>query len=183
LQRKEKYSFLFLSIQPSEIFNNRRHKNIIHIKLERRAGKDRRSGHERRQRVRKRGKKTVLVLDADKNQCRQLCRLIANSQYKVVPLYSFHDLEKILKEIECLAIFWDFDTVPIENRIIRDLTIKFPRVFFFGLSSRTFHPELQDAICYHIYACINRPIDVDELFYWLRSIHEDEIGQENQGIT
>jgi DNA-binding NtrC family response regulator len=151
--------------------------------LERRTGKDRRSGHERRKRVRKREKKTVLVLDADKKQCRQLCRLITTSQYKAIALYSFHNLEKTITESACLAIFWDFDTVPIENRIIRDLTINFPGVYFFGLSSRPFHPELQDAICYHIYACINRPIDADELFYWLRSIHEDEINAENEGNT
>jgi DNA-binding NtrC family response regulator len=168
-------------VQPPGIFNNRRHKNIIHIKLERRTGNDRRSGHERRKSVRKRGKKTILVLDANKKQCRQLCKLITNNQYKAIPLYLFHDLEKTIEKSGCLAIFWDIDTVPVENRIIRDLTIKFPGVYFFGLSRHQFHPELQDAICYHIYACINRPIDADELFYWLRSIHEDEVGAENQG--
>ena len=164
---------LSLSVQPPDIFNKRRRKNIVHIKLELRTSKDRRSGQDRRKRARKRGKETILVLDADKNQCRQLCSLITNSQYKVVPLYSFLDLEKTLKESRCLAIFWDFDTAPIENWIIRDLTLKFPGVYFFGLSSHPFHPELQDAICYHIYACINRPIDADELFFWLRSIRED----------
>ena len=121
-----------------------------------------------------------MVLDADKKQCRQLCKLIANSHYKATTLYSFHDLEKTITETGCLAIFWDIDTVPVENQIIRDLTIKFPDVYFFGLSRQQFHPELQDAICYHIYACINRPIDPDELFYWLKSINEDEIRTEKQ---
>jgi len=142
--------------------------------LERRTVKDRRSGYDRRQSARERERKTVLVLDADKKQCWQLCELLENDQYKAIPLYSPHDLEKTIAEAGCLAIFWDIDTVPAENRIIRDLTIKFPGVYFFGLSCHQFHPDLKDAICYHIYACINRPIDPDELFYWLRSIEEDE---------
>lgn len=117
-----------------------------------------------------------MVLDADKKECRQLCKLITTSHYEVIPLYSLHDLEKTIEEGGCMAIFWDIDTVPVENRIIRDLTIKFPRVYFFGLSRHQFHPELQDAICYHIYACVNRPIDPDELFYWLKSIDDETPG-------
>ena len=123
-------------------------------------------------------KKSILVIDADKKQCRQLCELITNKQYKAAPLYSLHNLEETITETGCLAILWDIDTVPVENRIIRDLTINFPDVYFFGLSRHQFHPELKDAICYHIYACISRPIDPDELFYWLRSIDENELNSD-----
>ena len=161
-----------MSVPPPNIFRLQR--NIILIKLERRTGKDRRSGYERRENVRKRRKKTILVLDADKKQNRQLCELITSHQYKAASLYSRYDLAKTIAETECLAIFWDLDTVPVENRIIRDHVIKFPGVYVFGLSRQKFHPELEDAICYHIYACVNRPVDPDELLYWLRSVDEDE---------
>lgn len=167
---------LSLSVQLPNIFNNQRRKNIIHIKLESRTFKNRRSGNDRRQSTRKPENKTIVVIDADKEQCRQLGELLINNQYKAAPLYSLHNLEKTITQTGCLAILWDIDTVPVENRVIRDLTIKFPSVYFFGLSRHRFHPELQDAICYHIYACIKRPIDADELFYWLRAIREDEIG-------
>lgn len=115
-----------------------------------------------------------MVLDARKKQCRQLCELLTNNQYRAVPLDSFQTLAKTLKQTESLAVFWDLDTVPVKNRIIRDLIIEFPGVYFFGLSVHKFHPELKDAICYHIYACINRPIDPEEIFYWLRSVDENE---------
>ena len=113
-------------------------------------------------------------MDADKEHSRQLCELISNQGYTTIPLYSFHDLEKSITETRCLAIFWDLDTVPVKNQTIRDLVLKFPGVYFFGLSVHKFHPELKDAICYHIYACINRPIDPGEIFYWLRSVDEIE---------
>jgi DNA-binding NtrC family response regulator len=121
----------------------------------------------------KRMEKSILVLDANKKQCRELCEMLEKGQFKVTPLFSTHNLEKSIEDTGSQAIFWDIDTVSVDNRTIRDLTIKFPGVYFFCLSSRPFHPELQDAICYHIFACINRPINTDEVFYWLKSIQED----------
>ena len=124
--------------------------------------------------------KAVLVLDANKKQCRELCELLDSGQFKATALYSTRNLEKSIKDTGCQAIFWDIDTVSVDNRTVRELTIKFPGVYFFCLSRHPFHPELQDAICYHIYACINRPVDPDELFYWLRSINENESDSRNQ---
>jgi DNA-binding NtrC family response regulator len=118
--------------------------------------------------------KSILVIDANKKRCREFCELLQNSHYVATPLYSIDDLEENIEKSGCRAIFWDVDTVPADNRTVRELTIKFPDVYFFCLSSKRFHPELKDAICYHIYACLNRPIDQDELFYWLRSIEENE---------
>lgn len=142
--------------------------------MERRTIKDRRSGHDRRQSAFKGKKMKIAIVDTDKRQSRQLCKLLASRQYETAPLFSLHDLEKTIGEAEYQAILWDLDTVPVENRIIKDLTLRFPEVYFFGLSRHQFHPRLKDAICYHIYACINRPIDSDELFYWLKSIDENE---------
>ena len=117
--------------------------------------------------------KSILVLDADKDQCREFCELLEEGQFNATPLFSTRDLEQSIKDTGCQAIFWDIDTVPADNRGVRELTLKFPEVYFFCLSKHPFHPELKDAICYHIYACLNRPIDPDELFYWLRSIEEN----------
>jgi DNA-binding NtrC family response regulator len=124
-------------------------------------------------------KKSIIVLDSDKDQCREFCQLLKKARFEPTPQYSTENLEKYIEDSGCQAIFWDIDTVTADNRIIRDLTIKFPGVYFFCLSKHPFHPELQDAICYHIYACINRPVDSDELFYWLRSIEENEVEQKS----
>jgi DNA-binding NtrC family response regulator len=117
--------------------------------------------------------KRILVIDANEEQGRLFCKLLDAGQYPALPLNSVENLEESIQKTGCLAVFWDIDTVPVDNRTVRELTTKFPGVYFFCLSSQPFHPELQDAICYHIYACINRPVDPDELFYWLRSIDEN----------
>ncbi|MEJ2102377.1 MAG: hypothetical protein P8X68_20765, partial [Desulfobacterales bacterium] len=75
-------------------------------------------------------KKSILVIDADEEQCRKFCDLLENGQFRATPLFSTHNLEKSIETTGCLAIFWDIDTVPVDNRTIRDLTIKFPGVYF-----------------------------------------------------
>jgi len=124
--------------------------------------------------------KQILVLDKNQEQCRDLCELLGESHYPATPLHSIRNLQDYLEEKKYLAVIVDIDTVPIDNRTIRDLTLKFPGVYFFCLSEQPFHPELKDAICYHIYACLNKPVDQDELFYFLRSIYENETDPNNQ---
>jgi DNA-binding NtrC family response regulator len=119
-------------------------------------------------------KKRIAVLDANQKECRRLCNLLEKNQYPTIPMHSIQYLETSLKQFDCLAVILDIDTISVDNRTIRDLTIRFPGVYFFCLSERPFHPELHDAICYHIFACINKPVDPDEIFYWLRSINEND---------
>jgi DNA-binding NtrC family response regulator len=125
-------------------------------------------------------KKGIVVVDADQNQCRRLCALLKKSQYSTISMHSIQYLEENLKQSNSLAVIIDIDTISVNNRTVRELTIKFPDVYFFCLSEQSFHPELKDAICYHIYACLNKPIDPDELFYFLRSINENETDPNNQ---
>ena len=119
-------------------------------------------------------RKSIMVLDANEEQCRDLCRLLEKVQFTAIGLNSTKNLEQRIENSGCRAIFWDIDTVPADNRIVRNFTTKFPDVSFFCLSKYAIHPELKEAISQHIYACLNRPIDADELFFWLRSIKENE---------
>jgi DNA-binding NtrC family response regulator len=125
-------------------------------------------------------KKAIVVVDADQDQCRRLCNLLEKDQYSTVSTHSIQYLEDNLKHSNFLAVILDIDTVPVDNRTVRELTLQFPEVYFFCLSEQSFHPELKEAICYHIYACLNKPVDPDELFYFLRSIYENETDSNNQ---
>lgn len=116
----------------------------------------------------------VVVFDNDQTQCLALCDLLGERGYQTVPACSLSDLNLFLQKKNCLVVLIDLDTAPLDNRAIRDLTQKNPGVYFLCLSSKRFHPELKDAICYHIYACINKPFDPEEIFYWLKSIYKNE---------
>ena len=124
-------------------------------------------------------KKSILVVNKYKKQCRELCEVLEKERYSVSALHSIQNLEKHLEEKKFQAVIIDIDAISIDNRTIRKLTLHFPEVYFFCLSEQPFHPELKDAICYHIYACLNKPVDEDELFYFLRSIYENETDTPN----
>ncbi len=118
--------------------------------------------------------KEILVLDANQKSCRQFCELLQQQQYSAIAMHSLEGLEDRLAEQQYLAVFIDIDTIKIDNRTVRKLTLNFPAVYFFCLSQHPFHPELEDAICYHIYACLKKPVDPEELTYWIKSIYQEE---------
>ena len=118
-------------------------------------------------------KKTVLVLDAKHATRQKICDLLAEEHYSTVVVHSFPALKRRLQAENYLAVLMDIDSVPVNNRSIRNLVLEFPGTCIFCMSKDRFHPDLKDAICYHIYACLNKPVDPDELFYWLRTIDED----------
>ena len=117
------------------------------------------------------GKKIVAVLDADPEQCRELCSALGAGDYTAAALNSLESLENYIQQQPCNAVLIDLDSVALGNRAIRDLTSKYPGVYFLCLSNKRFHPHLQEAFGLYIYACLNKPVDFDELFYWLRSIY------------
>jgi DNA-binding NtrC family response regulator len=118
--------------------------------------------------------KKILVIDADATSCRELVELLGEQHYSATSIHNLPDLEEHLEKGSYLAVLLDIDSVSVDNRVIRKLIIKYPEVYFLCISKDRFHPELKDAICYHIYACLTKPVDPDEIFYLLRSIYEDD---------
>ncbi len=124
-------------------------------------------------------KKKILVLSANVQECTNLCELLNQHHFLTVPADSVQELEDILRERDCITVILDLDTISISNRDFKELSVKYPNVTFLCISAKRFHPELQDAIRHYIYACLNKPVDPDELLYWLRSTEENDANAEN----
>ncbi len=116
--------------------------------------------------------KKILVMNSDEGQCQDICTMLAEEDYDTVPVYSIAELETQFENNECQAVIMDIDSVLITNRTIRQLALKYPGTYFLCLSKDRFHPDLKEALCYHIYACIKKPVDPDELYYWAKSIYK-----------
>ncbi|MEJ5357848.1 MAG: hypothetical protein WHT06_04175 [Desulfobacterales bacterium] len=71
------------------------------------------------------------------------------------------------------ALILDIDDLAVTNRVLREIAAAFPGLPVLGLSSRRFHPDLAESIRDCIYACLHRPLDPDEVRYWLKSILRD----------
>ncbi len=96
-------------------------------------------------------------------------RLLQQAGYESLVVQELDQLEATITPA-CMAILIDIDSVEVSNRSIRKMTLRLPEICFFCASKDRFHPELEEAICHHIYACLNKPIDPDELLYWMKSI-------------
>ena len=118
--------------------------------------------------------KMILVVCADEKECGAFCDLLNEQYFRTVPVHSLQEMITFIHDTECLIVIMDLDSVPVDNRTIRELTLKYPGIYFLCISSDRFHPHLKEALCYHLYACINKPVDPDELIYWVRSIHKNE---------
>ena len=118
--------------------------------------------------------KGIVVLDGIKESSDELCTIFESQHYPTFAIESLPDLESLIQNENYIAVIIDIDSVPVDNRTIRNLALKYPGVRFLCTSKDRFHPELKDAICYHIYACLKKPVDPDELLFWIKSIFEEE---------
>jgi len=119
-------------------------------------------------------KKKIIVLDADLNSSGELSNMLSSKNFPYTQTQSLSSLQGFLESDQYVAVILDIDSIPVDNRTIREMALKYPGVRFLCTSKDRFHPELKDAICYHIYACLNKPVDPDELIYWIKSIYEEE---------
>ena len=71
-----------------------------------------------------------------------------------------------------LAVILDLDTVPVNNQFLRGLRKIHPQIDILGISELSYHPGLEEVIGSHLLACLVKPLDVEELCFWLKSIGE-----------
>ena len=115
-------------------------------------------------------KRKVILISKQSKEQNQIDAVLLKNGYKSHLIENVESLGVQLTDLSCNCVIFDLDSVNIDNRTIRELTIQYPHIYFLCLSKDRFHPELKDAICYHIYACLTKPLDYDELIYWLRCI-------------
>lgn len=117
--------------------------------------------------------KAILLMDADPMQRKRLVDLLKKKNCPVQAVTSLEEIKKKLEEETFMAVLMDIDSVVVDNRSIKEVVSEFPDTPFLCMSKGRFHPELKDAISQHIYACLSKPIDPEELFYWLKCIRDD----------
>jgi DNA-binding NtrC family response regulator len=116
----------------------------------------------------------ILIVSNNPVEADQVSGMLADKRYTSQIVTSIELLISKLDQRCRRSVLIDIDSVPVDNRSIRNLTLTYPAIYFFCMSRDRFHPELKDAICYHIYACMNKPINPEELIYWMRCIDRAE---------
>ena len=117
----------------------------------------------------------ICILSADEQQVELLRTILSERQFQV---RIFEDAENLMLGLEhtgCVAAIMDVDSIRLTNRMIRQIKTKFSGISIFCTSQQRHHPDLKDALSQHIYACLKKPLDRDELDFWLKCIRDNEL--------
>ena len=117
--------------------------------------------------------KEVIVLDAETTQSQNLVAFLNDNAYTATPMNSMVNLDQYLAETDCRAVVLNLDSIPVTNKLLRDLKRKKPSINIIAHSKRQFHPELEEALREYISVCLAEPVDTDELGYWLKTVYEN----------
>ncbi len=115
-------------------------------------------------------KAPILVVHAEPEERGKLCARLKDHDYHAIALHSLEQLKLKVQNRPWNVVILDLDSLPVDNRFIRNLCKDSPGLRVIATSSRTFHPELEESMRTYISACLTKPVDEDELLYWLRSI-------------
>ena len=118
----------------------------------------------------------IVMVSGDKRESLDLCTLLERHGYKVIRLPAPATLDTQVRESNCRVLLLDLDHIKVDNRFLREFSKRHLGLSIIALSSRTFHPELEEALSSHISACLLKPVDMDELLFWLRSLGERKLG-------
>jgi len=113
---------------------------------------------------------SVILVGASREQLLELTTTLESNGFQVLRCPSILDLGQLGEEKDRLVVILDLDSALVTNRVLRDVKRKNSALQIIGISSRPFHPELKEAIATHIYACLCKPVDPDELIYLVKSI-------------
>lgn len=118
----------------------------------------------------------IIIANSDRDESGQLADMIRSTGCRCRLCHSLNEMMTALEDSPALAVVLDIDSLDMDNRAIRSLTLAYPDTCFLCTSRERFHPELKEALCYHIFACINKPVDPEEMVYWIRCIRDNHAG-------
>ena len=115
---------------------------------------------------------SIFVVDSDQENSHEVCKVLQRYQLQSTALHSLVDLEKRVLPGDRPVVILDLDTLPVDNRFFRNMRKRNPEVKILGVSSRSFHPDLQEAMSRDIISCLSKPVEEEELLFWVRSLLE-----------
>ena len=115
----------------------------------------------------------VLVVAGGRGPDHEVCSLLQELDYTATLISSLKDLEQALKKDSEVAVILDLDTVPVNNQFFRGLKKIHPHLNMLGVSKLSYHPGLEEVIGSHLFACLVKPLDGEELSFMLKSISEN----------
>ena len=114
-------------------------------------------------------KHEVAVLVSQESQSQALRSILTQGPYTPCEIGSMGEVSKYMSGRDKGVLIIDLDSEQITNTALRELKKKHP-ITIIALSGEQLHPKLEESLRHHIFACLGKPADPDELLYMLRSV-------------
>ena len=96
--------------------------------------------------------------------------LVAATPHRMRCFTSLESLAGYLDTPPVHVALLDIETAPLTQDQVLSLASRYPNTVLFCLSRRTLHPELKKSIQDVFFACIAKPVQHDELHFFLNCI-------------
>ena len=128
-------------------------------------------------------KKSVILVDPYEDHSSALCSTLKDAGYETLSVSSLSEATANLKTKRHSALIVDLDHSSPDNRLLKELRQEHPGLCLVGLSSRSFHPEFEEALSRYIDACFVKSAGYEELLYWLKAVFEPVIHEEKENSS
>jgi DNA-binding NtrC family response regulator len=111
----------------------------------------------------------IAVLVSQKLLSQALRPILDQDPYVLYELGSMDDVARYMQGRDKGLLIVDLDTEQVNNAVLREVKKNHP-ITIIAISSEQFHPGLEEAFRHHLFACLTKPLDAEELLYMLRSV-------------
>jgi DNA-binding NtrC family response regulator len=99
--------------------------------------------------------------------------MLTAHNYKAASVRSLPDFNGYIEDRPCRAMILNLDNISVTNSLLKQIKEKNPMIDIIAVSERQFHPELEEALREYISVCLERPVDEDDLMYWLNTVFQN----------
>ncbi|MBI5248714.1 MAG: response regulator [Desulfomonile tiedjei] len=118
-------------------------------------------------------KEREIIVVTDTEQLEELRSALFTEPYRIIKCESCSDLQGLMSGSTSCIVILDLDEVCVDNRFLKKLKTGNAGLSVLAISSKKFHPELRESMSSYIHACLSKPVDPEELLFWLKSITLD----------
>lgn len=115
----------------------------------------------------------ILVLEGGSSHVASIYESVLALGYGAQRFGTWGDLLKSLQYSKTPVLLLDLDTAGLGWTELRQLRKLNTPVYLLTFSQNPFHPEIKENSWTDIFASLAKPVDPDELGFWLRSIEQN----------
>jgi DNA-binding NtrC family response regulator len=119
-------------------------------------------------------KKPIVILGSREEESNPICNELEKLGFLPVLFSSLVSLKECAGNRASRVVLLDLDSISVDDFGLRELKRQNPELHILALSGQPYHPEIKESMSTHIFACLRKPLDREELSFFLKSIYKND---------